>query len=131
MTEKRLQSLAGYIREHIASIEQKLAIGVKQEAIVSDLEAAGFKTTLANFRNELYRVRGRIKKNSPAVTPQAATPRGENKTAQKIVRTETTAEDDFDLGGYAPKKTALQKHEEVANRYVDSSNTNPLLRSKK
>lgn len=65
MTEKRLQSLAGYLREHLATIERQLSVGVRQEAIVDELAKAGFNTTLKNFRNELCRAR----KKTPSPPP--------------------------------------------------------------
>lgn len=79
MTEKRQQSIAGYMREHLATIEGKLSIGVKQETIVEELEKAGFKTTLKNFRNELCRAR---KKNPSPATPPPL-PSGGKTTVQK------------------------------------------------
>ena len=51
------QTLAGYIRQHLAEIEEKLEIGVRQEAIVSDLNDLGYETSVTAFRNYLYRAR--------------------------------------------------------------------------
>ncbi|MRD49352.1 hypothetical protein GHT07_18915 [Caenimonas koreensis DSM 17982] len=53
----RTQSLAGYIREHLSELEERLSFGVRQEVFVSELEARGYKTTLKGFRNFLYRAR--------------------------------------------------------------------------
>lgn len=55
--QKHSQSLAGYIRQHLTEIETRLSFGVRQEVIVSELEAIGYKTTVKGFRNFLYRAR--------------------------------------------------------------------------
>lgn len=59
---KHSQSLAGYIRQHLAEIEARLEVGIRQEVIVSELENIGYKTTLTGFRNFLYRARIHAKK---------------------------------------------------------------------
>lgn len=59
MKANRSQSLAGVIRERLASIEARLAVGIRQEVIVSELAAEGYETTLKNLRNELCRARKR------------------------------------------------------------------------
>lgn len=56
---KREQSLAGVIRERLESIEQRSAVGVRQEVFLAELAAAGYETSLNNFRNELWRARKR------------------------------------------------------------------------
>lgn len=46
------------MREKLPEIERQLEIGIRQEAIVSEInQSGGFDTTLANFRNELVRAR--------------------------------------------------------------------------
>lgn len=66
------QTLAGYIRQHLAEIEEKLEIGVRQEAIVSELNDLGYETSVTAFRNYLYRARLRSAKKvaSPPTKPQ-------------------------------------------------------------
>ncbi|TFW28467.1 hypothetical protein [Duganella callida] len=59
---KREQSLAGVIRERLESIEQRLAVGVRQEVFLAELAEAGYETSLSNFRNELWRARKRKEK---------------------------------------------------------------------
>ncbi|WP_326999620.1 hypothetical protein [Comamonas testosteroni] len=66
MKTKQSQSLAGVIRERLASIEARLAVGVRQEVIVAELTAEGYETTLKNLRNELCRARKRSSKTLPA-----------------------------------------------------------------
>jgi len=61
------QSLAGVIRERLDAIEARLAVGVRQEAILAELAADGYETTLKNLRNELCRAR----KWKSAVQPAA------------------------------------------------------------
>ena len=56
---KKEQSLAGVIRERLEAIEQRLAIGVRQEVFLAELAEAGYETSLSNFRNELWRARKR------------------------------------------------------------------------
>ena len=61
--KKQAQTLAGYIRQNLDEIEKKIEIGIRQEALVAELETHGYKTTLKGFRNFLYRARQRpIKK---------------------------------------------------------------------
>lgn len=55
MTKK--QSLSGYVLENLESIEQQMEMGVYQEAICSDLKAAGFDVTLPSFRQAVFRAR--------------------------------------------------------------------------
>ena len=59
MKANRSQSLAGVIRERLVSIEARLAVGIRQDVIVSELAAEGYETTLKNLRNELCRARKR------------------------------------------------------------------------
>ena len=70
---RQSQSLAGVIRERLATIEARLAVGVRQEVIVAELAAEGYETTLKNLRNELCRARKRSSKTLP---PQAAGDKG-------------------------------------------------------
>lgn len=70
---RQSQSLAGVIRERLATIEARLAVGVRQEVIVAELAAEGYETTLKNLRNELCRARKRSSKTLPA---QAASDKG-------------------------------------------------------
>lgn len=70
---RQSQSLAGVIRERLATIEARLAVGVRQEVIVAELAAEGYETTLKNLRNELCRARKRSSKTLPA---QAAGDKG-------------------------------------------------------
>lgn len=78
------QSLAGYIRQHLQELEERLEVGVRQEVIVAELEAHGYKTTLKGFRNFLYRARIRAaKKTATAPTkvkkePEHAPPIAQN-----------------------------------------------------
>jgi len=60
------QSLAGVIRERLASIEARLSVGVRQEVILAELAAEGYETTLKNLRNELCRARKKVQVVAPA-----------------------------------------------------------------
>jgi hypothetical protein len=62
---KSQQSLAGFIREHLATIEARLDVGIRQEVIVQELAEKGYTTTLPSFRNLIYRARKKA-----ATTPQ-------------------------------------------------------------
>jgi len=55
------QSLAGYIRDNLASIEGKLFAGFRQEAIIAELPDFGFVVTPLTFRVALHRARNRAK----------------------------------------------------------------------
>lgn len=54
---KQSQSLAGYIRQHLAELEIQLEHGVRQEVLVAELAKQGYQTTPKVFRNLLYRAR--------------------------------------------------------------------------
>jgi len=64
--------LAGVIRERKASIEARLAVGVRQEVILAELAAEGYETTLKNFRNELCRARKKVAAPAAPVGGKAA-----------------------------------------------------------
>ena len=79
------QTLAGYIRQHLSDIEEKLEIGVRQEAIVSELNDLGYETSVTAFRNYLYRARLRSAKKatSAPIKPQ---PQKEKATPEKPIK---------------------------------------------
>lgn len=56
---KAKQSLAGFIREHLAEIESRLENGFRQEVIVAELAEIGYQTTIQSLRNLIYRARKR------------------------------------------------------------------------
>lgn len=66
MKKAQAQSLAGVIRERLASIEARLSVGVRQEVILAELAAEGYETTLKNLRNELCRARKKVRGVAPA-----------------------------------------------------------------
>src|SRR6218665_2195421 len=74
------QSLAGYIRQHLKELEERLEVGVRQEVIVAELEAHGYKTTLKGFRNFLYRARIRAAQKT---VPASAKPPSQKEKKQK------------------------------------------------
>lgn len=52
------QSFAGLVREKLELIEQRLEVGVRQDVILAELNRdGGHDTTLANFRDALFRAR--------------------------------------------------------------------------
>jgi hypothetical protein len=51
------QSLAGYIRQHLAEMETRMEYGVPQAVIVEELNALGYSTNVRAFRNYLVRAR--------------------------------------------------------------------------
>jgi hypothetical protein len=70
------QSLAGYIREHLSSIEARLKVGIRQEVILQELQDVGYQnTTIQTFRNLLYRARKKAltepieKEKAPKIEP--------------------------------------------------------------
>ncbi len=68
------QSLAGVVRERLEEFEHKLFIGVAQQTLVEELRESGHEVTAKNFRNELYRARKRLGKNTKI-------PKGQTKTS--------------------------------------------------
>ena len=87
------QSLAGYIRQHLTELEERLEVGVRQEVIVSELEAHGYKTTLKGFRNFLYRARIRAAQKTVTV-PAKPSPIKEKKHAPSIAKIHVEKEDE-------------------------------------
>lgn len=79
------QSLAGYIRQHLQELEERLEVGVRQEVIVAELEAHGYKTTLKGFRNFLYRARIRAAQKTVAASAKPASPK-EQKNAPSVAQ---------------------------------------------
>lgn len=74
------QSLAGYIREHLSTIEARLKVGIRQEVILQELQDVGYpNTTIQTFRNLLYRARKKAltdlteKEKSPKIEPALKT----------------------------------------------------------
>lgn len=73
----KTQSLAGYIREHLSSYEERLAIGIRQEVIVKELAEAGYETNVFTLRTLLSRARKkRDKQLQKAAGPAPALPAG-------------------------------------------------------
>lgn len=56
---RRTQSLAGVIRERLASIEARLDVGVRQEVILQELAAMGHEISITYLRDALFRARKR------------------------------------------------------------------------
>lgn len=85
---KQKQSLAGYIRQHLAEIEGRLEVGIRQEVIVSELREIGYETTLKGFRNFLYRARIHAKEKGSQVSTKLPEqqPRQEVKQAQNSAK---------------------------------------------
>jgi hypothetical protein len=74
------QSLAGYVRQHLAEIEHRIKYcGISQSVIVEELNELGYATTLQIFRNTLSRARAcrseqtsaEVVVNKPAQQPAA------------------------------------------------------------
>ncbi len=97
------QSLAGYIRQHLKELEERLEVGVRQEVIVAELEAHGYKTTLKGFRNFLYRARIRATKKAVAA-PTKPVPQKEPEHAPQVAQNEAEKEDESTttIGSHRP-----------------------------
>ena len=82
---KSQQSLAGYIREHLAAFEARLEVGVRQDVFIEELKEKGYVTTLANFRNMIYRARQRaaISPSKPQAFIQERTSKNQENLTQK------------------------------------------------
>ena len=72
------QSVAGFVREHLALIEQAIDHGVKAPAIVQSMAAAGAVATARSFEVALYRARVWRRRQPPVhgsvQRPEAAAP---------------------------------------------------------
>ena len=97
------QSLAGYIRQHLQELEERLEVGVRQEVIVAELEAHGYKTTLKGFRNFLYRARTRAAKKTVTASATPA-PKKEPEHALPVAQNQTEKEDESTttIGSHRP-----------------------------
>lgn len=74
-TTKRKQSLAGYVREHLTSIEAQLDVGVRQEVLIEDLAKVGYEgVSLQTFRTVLWRARQSAAAKPPAAPLQGVKP---------------------------------------------------------
>jgi len=95
------QSLAGYIRQHLEELEERLEVGVRQGTIVAELEVHGYKTTLTGFRNFLYRARIRASKKAASTKP---VPKKETEYAPSVAQKETEKEDESTtiIGSHRP-----------------------------
>lgn len=98
---KKTQSLAGYIREHLAAIEARLDVGIRQEVIVSELATEGYTTTIQGFRNLLYRARK--KAASRGLKPPSPTQQQPNEKESEKKQTEEKSKPENSL------KTKLEK----------------------
>ncbi|MDS9990836.1 hypothetical protein RAC83_002179 [Xylella fastidiosa] len=79
------QSLSGYIRQHLRELEERLNFGVRQEVILAELKAKGYKTTLKGFRNLLYRARIRAAQN-PEEFQTKVEKKNEKEDAQSLAK---------------------------------------------
>lgn len=125
---KKEQSLAGVIRERLESIEQRLAVGVRQEVLLTELAQAGYETSLSNFRNELWRARKRKEKKEQGIpdatkAPQSSLGRPAEIGLHSSQNPSSTIPEEFEiparvaLGGI-PKKSSLEKR---ASQYIKGS----------
>lgn len=79
------QSLAGYIREHLTTIEERLKNGIRQEVILQELRQVGYpNTAIQTFRNLLYRARKKA-----SIQPLSKEELKENSTVSKNENTKT------------------------------------------
>lgn len=51
------QSVSGYIRQNLASIESKISVGIRHESIIEEINSNGFNIDIGTFRTCLYRAR--------------------------------------------------------------------------
>src|SRR6218665_1420685 len=79
------QSLAGYIRQHLKELEERLEVAVRKEVIGAELETRGYKTTLKGFRNFLYRARIRAAQKTVAASANPASQK-EQKYAPSVAQ---------------------------------------------
>jgi hypothetical protein len=69
------QSLSGYVREHLALIERLIEVGIKYEAVLMSLRAAGLSgATYGALDAALFRARRQRKERQEARSPEASMP---------------------------------------------------------
>ena len=64
------QSVSGYIRQNLASIESKISVGIRHESIIEEINSNGFDIDIGTFRTCLYRARINAKNKPSVITPQ-------------------------------------------------------------
>lgn len=87
------QSLSGYIREHLSTIEHQIDIGIRHESIVENLQSNGLDVDLGTFRTALYRARKKAQNSTPRPTSTAPAPTAPIKKESKERIEEVTTED--------------------------------------
>lgn len=100
---KKNQSLAGFIRERLDAIEQRLSVGIRQEVIVAELIAEGYDTTtIKSFRTLLSRARKqRETAQKVEVKPATKQPAKTETKAVKKPETPLTKKPGFEFKGSA------------------------------
>jgi hypothetical protein len=54
---KPMQTLSGYIRQHLQEIEDQMRIGISQQNIAESLEAHGYKVSIKVLKTLIWRAR--------------------------------------------------------------------------
>ena len=93
------QSFAGYVREHLEQINQRVKNGVRYETLHREFVELGFDVGLGTFRGALYRARSAEKR---ALTEQGTTrktPSGDKTKSGEGVQAVTNKTRADKLGG--------------------------------
>lgn len=117
-TGDKARSETARLRDVFDEVEAALSAGVSRAAVLDALHDQGFTMTLKSFESALYRIRKQREK-----TGQRSTPSNQPEPAAAKPEETNTALDD--LAGLDTK----QRREKVADKFIKSENTNPLLKN--
>lgn len=103
------------LRDVIDDVEAALTAGVSRPAVLKALHEQGFTMTMKSFESALYRIRKQRKKgNTKSPSPTLGHDQGKEETPSNPV--------DIPAGS-----TMRQRGEAVADQYMTTTSTNPLL----
>lgn len=117
-TGDKARSETARLRDVFDEVEAALSAGVSRAAVLDALHDQGFTMTLKSFESALYRIRKQREKTGQRPTPS-------NQPEPAAVKPEEANTDLDDLAGLDTK----QRREKVADKFIKSENTNPLLKN--
>jgi hypothetical protein len=123
--DDRNRSKIGRLRGIYAVIEETQRAGVSNSKIVETLNAQGFDLSLKTFETMLYRIRKERTQQPPV---SASRPLAQAGRTEAVNPVEAVAESAISAGEDLSGLSAKQRRELVADKYITSETTNPLLK---
>jgi len=116
--KKDLQSLHGYVREHLRRLEHELSAGVPYEALANAVHAAGFeKVPMRSIRTAVYRAR----RERSARTAERVPAAGRSSTSLAPLDTQASVSSAKDEGA------AIARHFRELVRIRGTDESDPLI----